>query len=91
MFWKVDKKGVYTVRTNVALSEDKPGRPAPMKMLWNSCVSPKVSFFPWEAWWGKVLTSMHLTKRGFQMASTCPLCGKANEELKHLLIHCPSV
>ena len=34
---------------------------------------------------------MHLKKRGFQMASKCPLCGRADEELNHLLIHCPSV
>ena len=25
------------------------------------------------------------------MASRCPLCGEADEELNHLLIHCPSV
>ena len=25
------------------------------------------------------------------MASRCPWCGKADEELNHLLIHCPSV
>ena len=29
--------------------------------------------------------------RGFQLASKCPLCGKAKEELNHILIHCPSV
>ena len=30
-------------------------------------------------------------KRGFEMASKCPLCGEAEEDLNHLLIHCPSV
>ena len=33
----------------------------------------------------------HLKKRGFQLASRCPLCGKAEEELNHLLIHCLSI
>ena len=28
----------------------------PMKIIWNSCVQPKVSFFAWEALWGKFLT-----------------------------------
>ena len=31
-----------------------------------------------------VLTMEHLKKRGFQLASRCPLCGKALEELNHL-------
>ena len=82
---------MYTVRVNVVLLEDKLDRQAPMKMLWNSCVPPKVSFFAWEAWWGKVHTSMHLKKRGFHLASRCPLYSKADEELNPLLIHCPSV
>ena len=34
---------------------------------------------------------MHLKKRGFQMASRCPLCGEADEKPNHLLIHCPWV
>ena len=52
---------------------------------------PKVCFFAWDVWWGKVLTMEHLKKRGFQMANKCPLCGEAEEDLNHLLIHCPSI
>ena len=33
---------------------------------------------------GKILTMDQLKKRGFQMASGCPLCGKAEEVLDHL-------
>ena len=25
----------------------------PLKIIWNSCVQPKLSFFAWEASWGK--------------------------------------
>ena len=39
---------------------------------------------------GEILTMEHLNKRGFQMGNRCHLCGNANEELNHLLIHCPS-
>ena len=35
LFWKMDKKGVYTVRVNVAPLEDKLGRTDPLNMLWN--------------------------------------------------------
>ena len=48
-------------------------------------------FFAWEVWWGKVLTMEQLRKRGFQMASRCPLCGRAKENLDHLLLHCHSI
>ena len=58
-------------------------------MLWNGCVPPKVCFFAWEAC--KALTMEQLKKRGYQMPSKCPLCKKAEEDLDHLLIHCPAV
>ena len=70
---------MYTVKANVALLEDHSGRTAPRNMLWNNCVPLKVCFyFVWEAYWGRVLTTMHLKKRGFQIASRSPLCGEAN-------------
>ena len=91
LFWKGDKECTYTVKANVTRLEKVSGRTAPMNMLWNSCVPPKVCFYAWEVWWGKVFTTKHLKKWGFQLANRCPLCGKAEEELNHILIHCPSV
>ena len=43
--------------------------------------------FTWEAWWGKVLTMDQLKKRGFQLASRCPLCKEDEENIDHLLLH----
>ena len=63
----------------------------PIGLIWNSCVPLKVCVFTWEVWWGKVLTADQLKKRGFQLASRCPLCQKDEETLEHLLIHCPAV
>ena len=82
---------MYTVRANASLLEGDADGTAPVKILWNGCVPPKVYFFAWEVWWGKVLTMEHVKKSGFQMASKCPLCGEAEEDLNHLLIHCLSV
>ena len=48
LFSKGDKNGMYTVRANVALLEGAFGMTVPLKITWNSCVSPKVSFFAWE-------------------------------------------
>ena len=82
---------MYTVRTNAALLEGDNGRTAPLDMRWNNYVPPKECIFAWEVWWGKVLTMENLKKRGFQLASKCPLCGKAEEKLNRLLFHCPSI
>ena len=53
-------------------------------------VPSKVGFFTWEVWWDKVLTMNQLKRRGFPLASRCPLCGE-EEDLHHLLIPCPKV
>ena len=91
LLWKGDKIGLFLVKANFVLLEGGNLRTVSMKMIWNNCVPPKVSFFAWEVWWGKVLTMEQLKKRGFHMASRCHLCGKVEEDLDHLLVHHPSV
>ena len=87
LVWKGDKNALYFVKANTALLEGSAGRIAPWKLVWNSIVSPKISFFAWEVWWGKILTMEQLKKRGFQLASRCPLCGNAEKDLNHFLLH----
>ena len=65
LFWKGDSDGRYTVKANVNLLEGVTNRKAPYKLIWNSLVTPKVSFFAWEVWWGKILRMEHLKRRGF--------------------------
>ena len=59
-----------------------------MKIIWNSCVQPKVSFFAWEASWGKTLTLDQIQKRGWALANRCYLCQTNEESIDHLLLHC---
>ena len=63
----------------------------PRKLIWNNCIPTKISIFAWEVWWGKILTMKQLKKRGRHLATRCPLCGKHEESLDHLLLHCPKV
>lgn len=35
------------------------------------------------------MTMDQLKRRGFFLANNCPLCGKDEENIEHLLIHCP--
>ena len=77
LFWKGDSDGRYNVKANVNLLEGVTDRKAPYKLIWNYLVPPKVGFFAWEVCWGKILTTEHLKRRGFQLASKCLLCRKA--------------
>ena len=60
----------------------------PSKIIWNSCVQPKLSFFAWEASWERVLTLDCLQKRGWALANRCFLCQMFEESIDHLLLHC---
>ena len=50
-------------------------------------MQPKLSFFAWEASWGRVLTLDCLQKRGWASANRCFLC-QTCEELIDYLLHC---
>ena len=91
IFWLVDKKGQYTVKANYRHHEGDLSGSIPTSLIWNNCVPPKVSVFTWEVRWGKVLTMDQLKKRGFQLASRCPMCKEDEENIDHLLLHCPLV
>ena len=68
-----------------------PGTIFPYHFVWNPWVPTKVSFFAWEASWGKILTQDQLKRRGRALANRCFMCGEGEEMVDHLLIHCPSV
>ena len=41
--------------------------------------------------WNISLTLDQLKKRGFSLASRCPFCGKVEEVMEHIFIHCPMI
>ena len=59
----------------------------PLKIIWNSCVQSILSFFAWEASWGRVLTLDRLQKRGWALANRCFPCQTFEESIDYLL-HC---
>ncbi|RVW28234.1 hypothetical protein CK203_083667 [Vitis vinifera] len=46
----------------------------PSSCIWNVNVQPKISFFAWEATWGKALTLDMIQKRGQALANRCFMC-----------------
>ncbi|RVW40081.1 putative ribonuclease H protein [Vitis vinifera] len=63
----------------------------PNRRIWMDRVPTKVSFFAWEAAWGKILTLDKLQRRGWQLPNRCYLCGCEEENANHILLHCTVV
>ncbi|RVW21254.1 Zinc transporter ZTP29 [Vitis vinifera] len=60
----------------------------PSSCIWDVWVQPKISFFAWEAAWGKTLTLDLVQKRGWSLANRCFMCLENEETIDHLLLHC---
>ncbi|RVW43982.1 DEAD-box ATP-dependent RNA helicase 17 [Vitis vinifera] len=63
----------------------------PSSAIWKVTVQPRVSFFGWEATWGKALTLDQLQRRGWALANRCYLCQRHEESIDHILLHCEKV
>ena len=81
---KVDDFGCFTIKACLNHLEG-------VSPLFNLYVPSKNGFFLLGRLWGKVLTSSQLKKRDFHLASKYPFCVRKEEELEHILIHCPSI
>ena len=65
----------YSVHDAFKVLHPSPAIPFPVNGIWVPCVLTKVSFFSWEATWGKVLTLDKLQRRGWHIPKRCFLCG----------------
>ena len=88
---KATKDGNFSIKSSFVQLEGGNQNSVPFKMFWNPYVPTRVCFLAWKAWWGQVLTSEQLKRRGYSLLNRCPFSGKAEEALEHLLIHCPMV
>ena len=80
-------KGLFLVKSFYAAL--KVGRTVhfPMNIVWNPWVPSNVSFFAWEASWGKVLTLDNLQKIGRPLVNKYYLCKLEGESIDHILLH----
>ena len=86
--WMDSKDGVFSVKSLYRALQPVSIASFPLKIIWNSYVQPKISFFTWEASWGRVLTLDRLQKRGWDLENRCFLCQMCGESIDHLLLHC---
>ncbi|WJZ80362.1 hypothetical protein VitviT2T_000290 [Vitis vinifera] len=86
--WTETKSGNFSVKSLYLAMEAGGSARFPSSLIWNANVQPKISFFVWEATWGKALTLDKVQKRGWALANRCFLCLENEETIDHLLLHC---
>ncbi|RVW15454.1 putative ribonuclease H protein [Vitis vinifera] len=86
--WRQGRNVSFRVKEAYRLLDKSNASLFPARGIWVDRVPTKVSFFAWEATWGKVLTLDKLQIRGVQLPNCCFLCGCAEENVNHILLHC---
>ena len=86
--WKEDNKGVFFVRGFYLLLEIDCTTLFALKIIWNSWIPLKVSFFTQEACWEMVPTLDQLQRRGWMLTNRYALCKRELESIDHILFHC---
>ena len=86
--WMDSNNGLFSVKSLFRALHPVSLVSFPSKIIWNSCVQPKLSFFAWKDSWGKVQTLDRLQKRGWDLANRCFMCQMFEESIDHLLLHC---
>ena len=86
--WVGSKDGVFSVKSLYRALQPVSSASFPSKIIWMSYAQPKISFFAWEASWGRVLILDRLQKRGWALTNRCFLCQMCGELIDHLLLHC---
>ena len=89
MLMREAKDGCFSVKFFYKVLFGSNSMVFPYQLIWSTWVPTKMSFFAWEASWGKVLTLDQIKKRGRALANRCFLCGNDEETIDHLLLHCP--
>ena len=88
MLWTESKCRKFSIKSLYKALEPSSTISFPSNIVWKSCVQPKVSFFGWEATWGKTLTLDQIQKRGWLLGNRCYLCQMHEESIDHILLHC---
>ena len=88
VLWTETKCGKFSVKSLYKALEPGSTISFPSNIIWKSCAQPKVSFFGWEATWGRALTLDQIQKRGWLLANRCYIFQMHEESIDHILLHC---
>ena len=82
--WTETKSGKFSVKSLYVALEAGCSSLLPSSYIWNVNVQPKISFFAWEATWGKALTLDMVQKKGRALANRCFMCLEKEETIDHV-------
>ena len=85
---KGSSHGNFSVMTLYSGLDLSPETEFPFRSIWNFVIPSKISFFAWEASWGKAITLDQLKRRGRALANKCCLYEDDEETIDHMLIYC---
>uniref|UniRef100_A0A5B7BNT2 Reverse transcriptase zinc-binding domain-containing protein n=1 Tax=Davidia involucrata TaxID=16924 RepID=A0A5B7BNT2_DAVIN len=88
MRWILENSHSFFVSSYSGLMGERGSDAFPWRLVWKVGAPTKVAFFTWEVQWEAILTMSNLQRRGFKLASRCPMCKMEEETVNHLLIHC---
>ena len=72
--WTKAKDRRFSIKSLYKALESERLGDFPSRVIWNSLVPPRVSFFVWEATWNNALTLDRIQRRGLSLANRCYLC-----------------
>lgn len=92
-YWRFDMKGSYTVRSAYRSLCSNAGHNGSSdfdhwKVLWKLKIPSKLKFHWWRIIKGIIPVRDILSRRGIEIDSTCPLCTKQTETIRHLFLDC---
>lgn len=61
----------------------------PCRWVWDVYTTPRIKFFLWLSSQNSIPTNEVLSSRGFNLCTTCEICGNATEPTIHALKDCP--
>ena len=89
--WMLSPSGAFSYKSFSKELEGSRSIKASSSLAWLGLAPPKVETFMWMALFGKASTTDNLRRRGLDSAAVsnlCVLCGKDNETIDHLFVHC---
>ncbi|CAN7061567.1 unnamed protein product, partial [Brassica oleracea var. botrytis] len=99
--WGFSNNGIYNSKSGYKLLQDLQEQRGPAssrlppieKQLWSKLwkvkAPSKLKHFLWRSMSGALAVKQQLRSRGIRLDPVCPLCGLDNENISHMLFHCP--
>lgn len=93
--WTASSSGLFSVASIWRWKvEDRDSAFRISELVWGNVAPPKVKFFCWLAWLGRIKTFVFMQRIGVlndNASILCLFCRNDAESLNHILLHCPKI